>query len=217
MIGPKTALKINEILHEISPDILVSTGDILDRGMVERDKIIEIMNRWAPEAEKIAVTGNHEYIHDVEDAIDFTEKAGFTVLKNRDVITKQGIRIAGIDEKASETEGNKTICNENHKKELYTLALKHQPIIHKSTPYECFDMMLTGHTHGGQIFPFIIFTRMAYKYLKGMYKISDDTFLYVHRGTGTWGPPLRFMTPPEITVFEISFLNTASHSSPKIK
>jgi predicted MPP superfamily phosphohydrolase len=68
---------------------------------------------------------------------------------------------------------------------------------------EWFDLQLSGHTHGGQIFPFNWLTRLAYPAGTGLSKVGDHTWLYVSRGTGTWGPPIRFLAPSELTVIEL--------------
>ena len=66
------------------------------------------------------------------------------------------------------------------------------------------DLILAGHTHGGQIFPFTLLVRWHEKFLKGLYQITARTQLYVHSGTGFWGPPIRFLAPNEITHFTLS-------------
>jgi len=66
-----------------------------------------------------------------------------------------------------------------------------------------FDLQLSGHTHGGQIFPFSLITRLVFPFHAGNYRLTDGALLHVNRGTGTWGPPVRFLAPPEITIIDL--------------
>ena len=85
---------------------------------------------------------------------------------------------------------------------LYTLFLKHRPVPEEGTE-GLFDLQLSGHTHRGQIFPFNYLTAIMFPMQDGLYPLSKGSFLYASRGTGTWGPPMRLFSPPEITLFEI--------------
>ncbi len=82
-----------------------------------------------------------------------------------------------------------------------TIFLKHQPRVEKDSMGR-FDLQLSGHTHNGQIFPFRLIVSLFYPYMSGLYELKDGSHIYVNRGTGTWGPPVRFLSPPEITVIE---------------
>ena len=86
------------------------------------------------------------------------------------------------------------------------MLLKHQPRVNRAS-VEWFDLQLSGHTHGGQIFPFNWLVRLAYPAKTGLSQVGNDTWLYVSRGTGTWGPPIRFLAPSEVTVFELQPLS----------
>ena len=84
----------------------------------------------------------------------------------------------------------------------FTLLLKHQPYIDQAS-LGLFDLQLSGHTHKGQMFPFTWLTRLSYPLNAGRYDLDKGSVLYVNRGTGTWGPPIRFLAPPEVTVIEL--------------
>jgi len=86
---------------------------------------------------------------------------------------------------------------------MFTILLKHRPIVEKDAE-GLFDLQLSGHTHGGQIFPFHVFTRLMFSCHAGSYPLASGALLHVSRGTGTWGPPVRLFAPPEITVIDIS-------------
>jgi len=153
-----------------------------------------------------AVTGNHEYYAGISRALEFTRKAGFTVLggDSRDVA---GIRLAGVADPvawrmgAGGADQEKTALA-NHSSGQFTLLLKHRPTVEKGSMGH-FDLQLSGHTHQGQIFPFTMVTRLLYPLTSGLTNLAGGGSLYVSRGTGTWGPPIRFLAPPEITVIEL--------------
>jgi hypothetical protein len=84
----------------------------------------------------------------------------------------------------------------------FTLLLKHRPIISKES-IGLFDLQLSGHTHKGQIFPFSLVTRLYYPIHSGLLELVNGSHLYVSRGAGTWGPPIRFLSPPEVTVIDL--------------
>ena len=82
------------------------------------------------------------------------------------------------------------------------MLLKHRPLIDKKAA-GLFDLQLSGHAHRGQIFPFNLLTAFEYPLQNGLYDLPDGGWLYTSRGTGSWGPPMRILSPPEITLFEI--------------
>jgi predicted MPP superfamily phosphohydrolase len=84
----------------------------------------------------------------------------------------------------------------------FTLFLKHRPVIDNETR-GLFDLQLSGHTHKGQIFPFSIITKLYYPNQAGLLALEKNTHLYVSRGTGTWGPPIRFLASPEVTIIDL--------------
>ena len=82
----------------------------------------------------------------------------------------------------------------------FKLLLSHRPLKFKKNS---FDLMVSGHTHGGQVFPFMIFVYLALGYVSGLYDLEDEAKLYVSRGAGQWGPQMRFLAPSEITVVNL--------------
>ncbi len=86
----------------------------------------------------------------------------------------------------------------------FIVLLKHQPLADSDTP---FDLQLSGHIHGGQIFPFVYLTRLTYHVRTGLTELADGRKLYVSRGAGTWGPPIRLFAPPEITLITLASNN----------
>ncbi len=206
LISVEKAEAIKKIAEREMPDIIVSTGDFLDRSIRNSDEVAAVMRSInAPEG-KYAITGNHEFITGVEESVQFIEKSGFIMLRNR-AVTVAGINLAGVDDYSgrrlgyySEAEESRVLTvSENG---LYTVFLKHQPRITRGSTGR-FDLQLSGHTHGGQIFPFTLLVKLSFPYLCGEYDLGRGSRLYVSRGTGTWGPPVRFIATPEVTVIEI--------------
>jgi len=87
-------------------------------------------------------------------------------------------------------------------REKFTLLLKHRPLVDEDA-IGLFDLQLSGHAHKGQIFPFSIITKLIYPNHAGLLKLEKNSRLYVSRGSGTWGPPIRFLSPPEVTLIEL--------------
>jgi predicted MPP superfamily phosphohydrolase len=116
------------------------------------------------------------------------------------------LNIAGVDDPAGKRFGTVFSVSEDKvlasfSRDTLNIFLKHQPKIENNSLGK-FDIQISGHTHHGQIFPFTLITSLFYPYTKGLHKVSNDSYLYVSRGTGTWGPPIRFLTFPEITVID---------------
>ncbi len=190
-----------------SPDILVSTGDLVDGQINRMTGLAELLDEIKPRYGKYAVTGNHEIYAGVKQALAFTEKAGFRVLRGESVVAGGLINIAGIDDPVNERISHESPVSEKalfeglpHEK--FTLFLKHRPVIEQGS-LGLLDLQLSGHVHKGQIFPFNLLTHLFYPVRAGYSMYPRNSALYVSRGTGTWGPPIRFLAPPEITVIEL--------------
>lgn len=207
LIGLSMAKKINEVANKHNPDLLVSTGDLLDPGILDRDQIVEILNNIKPKLGKLAVMGNHEFYSTVEYSEKFIAEAGFTLLRDRTIEIGDKLLIAGVDDPAIRRVKDAvppplyTFMSEKTKGR-YTILLKHQPRIEDNSE-RFFDLQLSGHTHAGQIYPFYYFVKMLFPNMEGRFQLNDNATLYVNRGAGTWGPPFRFLAQPEITIIEI--------------
>ncbi|MBW2039472.1 MAG: metallophosphoesterase [Deltaproteobacteria bacterium] len=202
--------RLKRILKEIkqaNPAILVSTGDLVDGQIDSLPGLAELLKTINPKYGKFAITGNHEFYAGIDQALNFTEKAGFSVLRGEALTLDGLINIAGVDDPAGKIFG---LFREVSEKELlsglprekFTLLLKHRPLVDKSA-LGLFDLQLSGHTHKGQIFPFSLITRLYFPADAGRFDLTNNSYLYVSRGAGTWGPPIRFLSPPEVTVIEL--------------
>jgi len=198
---------IADAIRRENPDLLVSTGDLVDGEINHLEGLAEILREIDPPLGKYAVTGNHEYYAGLGQALAFTRSAGFTVLRGESVTLGNGMRIAGVDDPAGAAFGANNPRSEaaalgEAPSPAFTLFLKHRPWL-SGTSRGLFDLQLSGHTHAGQLFPFRLLVRITYPLLSGLRPLAGGGFLYTSRGTGTWGPPMRFLSPPEVTIFDI--------------
>jgi predicted MPP superfamily phosphohydrolase len=201
------AREVAAIVAGERPDIFVSTGDLVDGQLDGVEELAEILRGIPAPRGKFAVLGNHEYYAGIGRAIAFTRKSGFTLLRDGSVTIDDAVRIAGVDDPAGAQFGRSGNISEaallgNRPDGRFTLLLKHRPQLDPATGGK-FDLQLSGHTHHGQIFPFRLLTRLVYPLLGGDHPVPGGGTLHVSRGTGSWGPPMRFLAPPEITVVDI--------------
>jgi predicted MPP superfamily phosphohydrolase len=199
--------KIIQVIKTANPDILVSTGDLVDGQINKLEGLAELLREIKPRYGKFAITGNHEFYAGLDQAMDFTEKAGFSILRGKGTNVAGVINIAGVDDQALKPLGLFRNISEREllsglDNEKFTLLLKHRPLVDESA-IGLFDLQLSGHTHKGQLFPFSLITKLYYPRHAGSLSLTNNSHLYVSRGTGTWGPPIRFLSPPEVTVIEL--------------
>jgi predicted MPP superfamily phosphohydrolase len=183
------------------PDMVVMLGDIFEGHGPPKDKLITIFHRLKPPLGVWAVAGNHEFHGRNNTGVRSMEDAGFRVLRNRWAQVQPGLVLAGVDDLTSRHRSG-------IKADFLSQALKDLPsgvsILLSHTPWEAekaagagVDLMLSGHTHGGQIWPFDYLVRLAYPLLEGRYDVNGMPVI-VMRGTGTWGPRMRLWNPGEI-------------------
>ena len=204
----QTVERMAELIRQARPDVLVSTGDLADSSLDAVDHLAEPLAAIDAPMGKYAVLGNHEFYLGLENSLELHKAAGFEVLRQRSVTLAGVLRIAGVDDPAGSRRGGQPLTNEDialgppHNNPV-TILLKHQPAV---TPKMIgrYKLQLSGHTHGGQFFPFRLATLLRYKRDSGLYELGAGSLLYVNRGTGTWGPPLRLLARPEITVITLT-------------
>lgn len=205
IVRGKRLQKIVDAIKKESPHILVSTGDLVDSTADGLEDAAEIFRSIQVPYGKYAVTGNHEFYAGIDKSLRFTEKAGFRVLRG-DIADAGGIVIAGVDDHLRINDSDlrtseKKLLNRIEKGK-YIILLKHRPETDRQS-VGLYDLQLSGHAHKGQIYPFSLLVRFMYPMLAGLYDVGDGSMVYVSRGSGTWGPPIRFLAPPEITVIEL--------------
>jgi predicted MPP superfamily phosphohydrolase len=201
-----------EQANALKPDVVAITGDLMDGSVRELGGIMEGLGRLRARYGVHFVTGNHEYYSGVEDWLAFLPKLGIRVLRNERVsIGDAGasLDLAGVDDWHAGRFGNghgydlaKAVKGRDPDRALVLLA--HQPLGVEGGVRAGMGLQLSGHTHGGQIFPFNFAVRAAFRYVKGLYEVDGGqvaggaAHIYVSKGTGYWGPPMRLGVPPEI-------------------
>lgn len=209
-----------ERVKEASPDVLVITGDLVDGDMEEREAEAALFRDLDLPGGVYGVTGNHEYHAGIDQALAFMEHSGIRALRN-EAVRAGGIVIAGVDDRAGKFYGRKEAPSDGAvlaglDRDSFVLFLKHQPVI-DAEAVGLFDLQLSGHTHGGQIWPFSLFTSLFNKTRQGLWAIvpadgggrayaetgGEKSLIYISNGAGTWGPPVRVLAPPEVTIFDI--------------
>lgn len=205
MQGNKLLDRVMPRLRELKPDIVVATGDIVDGQGDNFPALARRFHAYRPPLGAYAVTGNHEYYVGLEGSLNFLRNAGFTVLRGESA-RAGGIVVAGVDDPSvmqslPQADAQERRALDAAGEDAFVVLLKHQPVVNGAS---AFDLQLSGHIHGGQIYPFVHLTRLFYKVHTGLTELSGGRRLYVNRGTGTWGPPIRLFAPPEITLITIA-------------
>ena len=201
--------KIVKRINTMKPDLVVITGDLVDISLEKADASLNEFQDLESKYGTYFIVGNHEYLHDIEKIILKVKSLGIRVLENENVyIGKegQGFNLAGVyDVMGYRT---KTFIPDIYKalkdkRESPTVLLAHQPRYIDEVKSGV-DLMLSGHTHGGQIYPFRFLVKLVQPYISGLHHHNEDLQIYVNKGTGFWGPPMRLGASSEITEIILS-------------
>lgn len=203
--------RIRDILRVVaaaSPDLVISTGDLVDGHQRHFKGLEPLFKELQPPLGKYAVTGNHETYVGLDKAVKFTTDAGFRLLMDESATIGGYLTITGLSDPSNnrglkpapgKTESELLAANDAKR---FGLLLKHRPETSQGSLGH-FDLQLSGHVHKGQIFPFNLLTWLAYPINTGLTDLGHGSRIYVSRGTGVWGPPIRFLAPPEVTVIDL--------------
>lgn len=196
---------ITTAVQAAQPDLVVSTGDLVNGPVQGRNAAATVLSEIAAPLGKFAVTGEQEFYSKTKQALTFTQEAGFTMLQNRSLPAGKTLTLVGVDDPAFGS--GSLIPSESDllaqvPKRRFTLLLKHRPDVNHANE-DRFDLQLSGHTHKGQIYPFTLLVQLRYPMYAGLHRLQSGARLYVSRGAGTWGPPIRLLAPPEITIIDL--------------
>jgi hypothetical protein len=197
--------RMGDILRKVEaekPDILVSTGDLVDGDMTGIDALPALFAKLQPRLGKYAITGNHEVYAGLDQSVRAEESFGFTMLNGEVKTVDNILNIVGVDDPAADMHENEKAILGKVNNGLFTLFLKHRPDP-VGESLGLYDLQLSGHTHYGQLFPFRYISSLVYPFQNGPYYLTKGSILYTSRGSGTWGPPIRVLAPPEVTIFDI--------------
>lgn len=192
-------------VEALRPDLVALTGDLVDGPVEELADALAPLLALRPPLGCWFVIGNHELYAGAEAWCAHLASLGVHVLRNRhEVVEHRGGRlvVAGVDDPfglpGPDVEGALAGADRS----LPVLLLAHQPVTVEDAARAGVALQISGHTHGGQIFPFGYAVRAAQPYLAGLVR-HGPTWLYVHQGTGTWGPRMRVGTLGEIALLEL--------------
>tara|TARA_B100001287_G_scaffold58_1_gene76 strand:+ start:822 stop:1904 length:1083 start_codon:yes stop_codon:yes gene_type:complete len=207
-------------VNELRPDIIAITGDMVDGSVSYLAKHVEPLKDLHASIGTFFVTGNHEYYSGVDQWLDKTDQLGFRNLLDSHEIIKKGngkITLGGVTDYRSSTiksnhKSDAKLAFANAPMDTPKILLAHQPWSIYNAHEAGADLQLSGHTHGGQFWPFVYPVRWANPYTAGLHD-HDGTLIYVNRGTGYWGPPLRLGVESEITLVTLDTKKQNSLSS----
>ena len=199
-------------VNELDADIVCHVGDLADGTVEVREEQVKPLAAARGKLARVYVTGNHEYFSEAQGWLDYMETIGWDSLHNRHVVVERGgdaLIVAGVDDataKASGVDGhgaNLDAALAGSDAALPVLLLAHQPKQVGWAANAGVDLQISGHTHGGQIWPFNFLVRLDQPVVHGLSTHGERTQLYTSRGTGFWGPPFRVFAPSEITVLTL--------------
>jgi len=207
IVGSQQVQQLVAVVKTLKPNLVVATGDIVDGHISHVDGISQMLHELQPPLGMVAVLGNHEYYAGLGSSRRFLELSGFRLLQDQTMLVGEHLALVGVDDPAAKRFGRNGIADEAHlfggiPHDRFVLLLKHRPVVVQKSIGR-FDLQLSGHVHKGQIFPFNLLTWLNFPVRAGMNQLADGSRLYVSRGTGTWGPPIRFLAPPELTVIDL--------------
>ncbi|MCR4572967.1 MAG: metallophosphoesterase [Lentisphaeria bacterium] len=208
--------KAVELVKLSKPDLLLNAGDFLDAAG-EREQSMAKLFLDVPVSGRFSIIGNHEVYFGTTESVELHELGGFHVLRDCGMEIGDWLYVHGVDDDA--IAGHYSVSPKRKGKPSYetvevaekcskrfSILLKHRPEPDETARRQ-FDLMMSGHSHGGQIFPFTLLVKAKYPLGTGLYEYQEGLKMYTSPGTGTWGPPFRVFARPEVTIFILNSLN----------
>jgi predicted MPP superfamily phosphohydrolase len=204
ILGRSHTVRIVDAINAMEPDLVAIVGDLVDGTVAELGPAAEPLRRLRSRQGSFFVTGNHEYFSGYQEWIDEIDSFGVRVLRN-DRVEIDGLDLAGVNDVTGRFYGDppdfdRALGGRDPAKPVVLLA--HQPVQAPEAARRGVDLQLSGHTHGGQIWPFTLAVRLQQPIVAGLGRVGG-TAVYVTRGAGFWGPPVRVGAPPDITLVEL--------------
>jgi predicted MPP superfamily phosphohydrolase len=189
-------------VNALEPDLIVITGDLVDGSVDDLGEAVRPLEKLRAKDGVFFVTGNHEYYSGADDWLAFLGTLGIKPLRNERLSLPRGFDLAGVDDASAVGRGHgedmeKALGGRDKSRAIVLLA--HQPRQVERAAAHAVDLQISGHTHGGQMFPWGYLVRLQQPYIAGLDTHPSGTQIYVSRGTGYWGPPMRVGAPAEIT------------------
>ncbi|XHL93248.1 metallophosphoesterase [Streptomyces niveus] len=205
LLGRAHAQRVVDTINSTNPDLVAVVGDLVDGTVADLGSAAEPLAGLRAKHGSYFVTGNHEYFGDAAEWVDHVRELGLRPLENARVEIA-GFDLAGVNDIAGEEEGEgpdfeKALGGRDPARASVLLA--HQPVVIHDAVKHGIDLQLSGHTHGGQMWPVNYIAQAANPTLAGLEQYGD-TALYVTRGAGAWGPPVRVGAPADVTVVQLA-------------
>ncbi|WP_060941638.1 metallophosphoesterase, partial [Mycolicibacterium vaccae] len=209
LLGRAHTERIVRIINEAEPDLVAVVGDVVDGTVAELGAAAAPLQDLQTRDGAFFVTGNHEYfVDDTDEWIRELERLGLQPLRNENTRIRRGAAgfdLAGVNDIAGAQHSDapdfdRALTGLNPQDP--TILLAHQPVEVSRAAERGVDLQLSGHTHGGQMWPFHYAVALAQPALAGLSRVGD-TQLYVTRGAGFWGPPVRVGAPPDISLLNL--------------
>lgn len=198
--------RIVERINVLNADVVVIVGDLIDDDIAKVGKELSALKELASKEGVFYVNGNHEYYHGIAPIMEFMRSSGVRVLDNES-LELSGFNLAGVNDLAGLRFGgyvpDLARARESLNPSKPSILLAHQPKFARLYDVGGFDLVLSGHTHAGQVFPMSIFVWLDQHYIHGLYQHTKNTKLYVSSGAGFWGPSFRFLAPSEIVCIDL--------------
>jgi predicted MPP superfamily phosphohydrolase len=200
--------RIVDKVNALKPDLIVITGDLVDADPSHMEDMIPVLQKLRAPHGVFAVPGNHEYFAGIGRSQAMVERAGVTMLRNQFVTVAGGLQLVGRDDPVGPRITGRPIPSlaeiaRRLDRSLPAILLYHTPNTTLPELNDCgIGLQLSGHTHRGQLWPFNFIVKKIYKTHYGLFS-DGNTHIYVSRGTGTWGPPMRVGARPEITLITL--------------
>lgn len=206
------SVRVTEAVNALDADVVVHAGDIADGTPAQRREQSAPLGTIRSRLAKVYVTGNHEYFGEAQGWLDRMAELGWEPLHNRHVVVERGgdrLVLAGVDDVTAESSGlaghraNLLGALAGADQDAPVLLVAHQPKYVRQAAAAGIDLQVSGHTHGGQIWPFHFLVRIDQPVVRGLSRHGDRTQLYTSRGAGFWGPPFRVFAPSEISLLTL--------------
>ena len=199
--GERWLTKLLGRVNGLQPDLAVIVGDLVHANVRHVETLLPMLKQLRSPLGVWAVTGNHEYYAGLEQSVKLLEAAGCHLLRDRWTEAASGLIIAGVDDLTAWTQFGQNDDADGtalaNRPAGATILLSHSPLESQRASVAGANLMLSGHTHAGQIWPFNFLVRLKYPLLARRYEVAGMP-LIVGCGTGTWGPPMRLWHPGEI-------------------
>ncbi|MBF7068591.1 metallophosphoesterase [Campylobacter volucris] len=205
-LGEEFLKALIEKINALNADMVIIAGDLIDTD-INKIHYLELLQNFKSKYGTFYVYGNHEYYNGMEEiSVKLKKLQNFKILEDEgmefDNFTLSGTLDLSAERLGYEASDiNKVKQHINNEK--FNILITHQPKYVKTYDVTGFDLILSGHTHAGQIFPFSLLVFLEQGFVYGLYELGKNALLYVSSGAGFWGPAVRFLAPNEIAFLKL--------------